>query len=249
MIIRTSEHAPLKHEPPQDQHPPSSSKGTFTTDVATDVVISPSGSHLDELYRKASQILSDHQLPRYLPLDRHLAIVESTVQSLAEQEPLSQATVKEIQTILIQEHVLTIQSRAPDPFAASGNVFDFLTASDRERLGEAYDYALANGHNTEDVGQAGFFLAVQRNREKMIERGTIWKHHEPTDRAGTFVPRHTRGVGTSPHAQTSSKIEEPNGVIREQLKKGTLFVGNPFLRHSLFLNAVRTVLNEPLSSG
>lgn len=122
---------------------------------------------------------------------------------------------------------------APNPSAASGNTFDFLTASDRETVNEAFDYAVENNLDTEEVGLAAFFLANERHVEAMIASGVKYVVYEPE----------LHGGNANSESTNSSVLNDSRDALTEKALNGKLFSDNPLLNQTLFLKALFNALN------
>lgn len=124
------------------------------------------------------------------------------------------------------------QGYTPNPSATSGNTFHFLTSSDRETINSAFDYAIENDLDTEEVGLAAFFLANQRHVESMIASGVKYVVHNPE--------LHSDSPTSEPG--NSSAHESARAVLTEKALSGELFSDNPVLNQPLFIKALFNAL-------
>lgn len=118
------------------------------------------------------------------------------------------------------------------PSAASGYTFYFLTSRDRETIYAAFDHAVENGLDTEEVGLAAFYLANQRNVEALIASGVKYVVFDPELHSD------------SPISESGNSIAHKNAWadLTERAMSGELFSNNPVLNQPLFITALFNAL-------
>lgn len=115
----------------------------------------------------------------------------------------------------------------PDPSATSGSTFHFLTPSDREKIYAAFDYAVENDLDTEEVGLAAFYLSNERHVEAMVASGVKCVVYEPELEGGNVASE-----------SNSSVLNSSREALTDKAVSGELFSKNPLLNQSLFITVL-----------
>lgn len=115
----------------------------------------------------------------------------------------------------------------PDPSATSGSTFHFLTTGDREKIYAAFDYAVENDLDTEEVGLAAFYLSNERHVDAMVASGVKCVVYEPELEGGNAASE-----------SNSSVLNSSREALTDKAVSGELFSENPFLNQSLFITVL-----------
>ena len=198
------------------------------------VQLSTQAQSLNALIQNANAKLAEEIVPNYLPPSRNQQLIDEAVANVVSNTnvPVDQ---QELRQSFMNEHNVRSISTTPNPSSNSGNVFDFLSPSDRKSLEAAYDHAKENNLNLEDVEVAAFSLAVERRIEAAVSSGVEYHRHVPSERAGTFVPQSGKTI-------TSEKTEQQQQAI-DRVTSGKLFQENEFLNTNLFIDAISKRFN------
>lgn len=205
----------------------SGSRVSNTTNSA--LQISARGHSISLLMQGANEFLRQELGPSYLPLARGQALLDQAVSMVTANTEID-IDGQALRNTLQQEHNIRETIPRPNPSSDSGNVFDFLSGSDREALEAAYDYAVENNLDADDVELAAGLLASDRRRPAAIASGTIYLVHEPSENAGKFIPQSSANL-------PNTDISNPRQSLIDRVTSGDLFSKNPFLNQALFIEA------------
>ena len=214
------------------------SSSRITSETANQPQISTAGRSLSRAAQDASDFLRDKLAPNYLPLSRNQELLEQAI-NFATAELNTDIDRQALREALRLEYNIHSSPPAPNPSANSGNVFDFLTASDRDILEQAYDFAIENNLDLENVELATGLVAIDRRRQAAEASGTTYLVHEPTDKAGKFVPQ----SASKSNLENTPVNPNPQQDLVERFQSGKLFSNNPFLNKASFINAINRVFN------
>lgn len=178
--------------------------------------LSDRGVRLSNIDKELEAYLRDNPLPRYFSNQTHNDRVASKAQSLSDELGI------QLDDSDIEYLVESNAKRSSRPSIDSGNVFDFLTESDRRELEEAHKFALENGTSLDDVEHTAFELGVKRRREAMEAQGTRFAELDKDADFGAFLLNIERGGNT----RGISEIEVGSQEYKELIER---FSDNPIL--------------------
>lgn len=190
--------------------------------------LSDRGVRLSHIDKELGAYLRENPLPRYFSNQTHNDRVASKAQSLSDELGI------QLDDSDIEYLVESNAKQSSRPSIDNGNVFDFLTESDRRELEEAHKFALENGTSLDDVEHTAFEVGVKRRREAMEAQGTRFAELDKDADFGAFLLNIERGgkLGSPSKLEAGSKeyqqlIERfsDNPIIMEIFSRITLIKG------------------------
>jgi len=178
--------------------------------------LSKKGVALSNIDKELADYLRENPLPRYFSIQTYNDRVVAKAQSLGNEYGI-QLDKSDIDFL-----VKPNEKRSPTPSIDNGNVFDFLSETDRLELEKAHNFALQNGTSLDDVENTAFEMSVKRRKEAMEAQGTRFVELDKDVDFGTFLLNIERGGNTS----GGNELEVGSIEYQELIKR---FSNNPIL--------------------
>ncbi|MBZ2164269.1 hypothetical protein [Alteromonas stellipolaris] len=216
--------------------------------AVNEVDLSQSGHDISRLYQQTLYETQNNPSPIFLTVEKRFELLKNTANEFAARSGIDY-TPEQIERVTqdVGKELRIVEIPRGDVHAGGGNVYTFLSQTDKAELSEAYQYALDNDTSLDDVRHGAFALAVTRFREANIAAGVTYAifDKEESDRLLALNRQNESEVTSTEELETSIKTLTDSFV--EKLNFGNLFSSNPLLKNLMQQDSIFDyfAINDP----